>query len=158
MTEAVGTPTAAADPIDDVINLLGGADVFPSRPEGALAAHRLIEEGLPSGALTYLLDNIGLLADDPALQQALGISMRTVQRKKDSQAVLSILQSGRTWKFAEVLAKATDVFGSQEAAERWMDEPAMGLEGYKPIELMSTPAGMDVVETFLGRLSYGVYA
>ncbi|MCV3765612.1 antitoxin Xre/MbcA/ParS toxin-binding domain-containing protein [Rhizobium sp. TRM95796] len=158
MTEAVSMPSAAPDPIDDVINLLGGADVFPKRPDGALAAHRLIEKGLPSSALTHLLDNIGLLADDPALQQALGISMRTVQRKKDSQAVLSILQSGRTWKFAEVLAKATDVFGSQEAAERWMDEPAMGLEGYKPIELMSTPAGVDVVETFLGRLSYGVYA
>jgi putative toxin-antitoxin system antitoxin component (TIGR02293 family) len=158
MTEAAIISTAAPDPIDDVIELLGGADVFPKRPRGALAVHRLIEEGLPSSALSHLLGNIGLLADDPALQQALGISLRTVQRKKDSQGVLSTMQSGRTWKFAEVLAKAMDVFGSQEAAERWMDEPAMGLEGYKPIELMSTPAGVDVVETFLGRLAYGVYA
>ena len=28
------------------------------------------------------------------------------------------------WKFAEVLAKATEVFGSQTDAEQWMERPA----------------------------------
>lgn len=148
----------APDSFENVIDLLGGKEVFPTRPEGTLAAHRLIEKGLPSTALTHLLENMGLLGGEPALQQALGISMRTVQRKKDSQTVLNNVQSGRTWKFAELFAKAIDVFGSQEEAERWMDEPAIGLEGYKPIQLLSTPAGVEVVETFLDRLSYGVYA
>lgn len=158
MAKAKNIESAMPDEFETVIDLLGGKDVFPSRPHGTLAAHQLIEKGLPSAALSHLLDNMGLLSGEPALQHALGISMRTVQRKKDSEGVLNNVQSGRTWKFAELLAKAIDVFGSQEEAERWLDEPAIGLEGYKPIRLLSTPAGVEVVETFLDRLAYGVYA
>lgn len=146
------------DGIASVINLLGGSAVFPSRPKSPLAAHLMIKKGLPSGALTHLLASMAVLTDQSALQTALGMSHRTVQRKRESEAILNVSQSGRTWKFAEVLAKAIDVFGDKKEAERWLDEPAIGLEGYRPIELLSTPAGVEVVETFLDRLEYGVYA
>jgi putative toxin-antitoxin system antitoxin component (TIGR02293 family) len=71
---------------------------------------------------------------------------------------LSPEQSGRAWKFAEILAKATEVFGSQEEAERWLEHPAMGLNRQRPIDLLATPAGVELVEDFLTRLAYGVYA
>jgi putative toxin-antitoxin system antitoxin component (TIGR02293 family) len=58
---------------------------------------------------------------------------------------------------AEVLAKATDVFGSKEEAEAWLSRPATGLNHQRPINLLATPAGVDLVETFLTRLAYGVY-
>jgi putative toxin-antitoxin system antitoxin component (TIGR02293 family) len=38
------------------------------------------------------------------------------------------------WKFAEILAKATEVFGSQREAEQWMTRPATGLEQRRPID------------------------
>ncbi len=57
----------------------------------------------------------------------------------------------------EILATATEVLGSQEAAERWMEEPAIGLDQRRPIDLLSTSAGMDIVKTFLERLQHGVY-
>jgi putative toxin-antitoxin system antitoxin component (TIGR02293 family) len=60
-------------------------------------------------------------------------------------------------KFATILAKATEVFGSQEAAKRWLIEPAIGLDRKRPIDLLSTPTGAEMVEKFLGRLEYGVY-
>lgn len=62
-----------------------------------------------------------------------------------------------TWKFAEILAKATAVFGSQEAAEQWLERPATGLEQHRPIDLLATQAGVEIVETFLTRLKYGVH-
>jgi putative toxin-antitoxin system antitoxin component (TIGR02293 family) len=68
-----------------------------------------------------------------------------------------IMQSGTTWKFAEILAKATDAFGSQEAAETWLETPAIGLDQRRPIDLLSTPAGVELVEDYLVRLGYGVY-
>ena len=87
------------------------------------------------------------------------MSLRTLQRRKDApDKPLSQEQSGRTWKFAEILAKATDVFGSQEEAEQWLERPAIGLDQRRPIDLLATPAGIELVEQYLTRLAYGVYA
>jgi putative toxin-antitoxin system antitoxin component (TIGR02293 family) len=61
-------------------------------------------------------------------------------------------------KFAEIRARATELFGLQDAAERWLEAPAMGLDQRRPIDLLSTPAGVDTQETYLTRIEYGVYA
>ena len=87
------------------------------------------------------------------------MSLRTFQRRKVApDKPLSQEQSGRTWKFAEILAKATDVFGSQEEAEQWLERPAIGLDQRRPIDLLATPAGIELIEQYLTRLAYGVYA
>jgi putative toxin-antitoxin system antitoxin component (TIGR02293 family) len=98
------------------------------------------------------------LQKSDSFEKAIGISLRTIQRHKESPAKsLSPEQSGRAWKLAEILAKATAVLGSQEEAERWLQQPAMGLDQRRPIDLLATPAGVEIVEDFLGRLEYGVY-
>jgi putative toxin-antitoxin system antitoxin component (TIGR02293 family) len=58
---------------------------------------------------------------------------------------------------AEILATATDVFGSQRAAKDWLERPAMGLDQRRPIDLMATTAGAKMAEDFLQRLAHGVY-
>src|SRR5262249_5557302 len=63
----------------------------------------------------------------------------------------------RTWKFAEIVARATPVFGSQAAAEKWLNEPARALGGKKPIELLATQPGTQLVEDLLQQIDYGVY-
>jgi hypothetical protein len=50
-----------------------------------------------------------------------------------------------------------ELFGSQADAEEWLERPAMALDQRKPIDLLSTPAGVEVVEAHLGRLEHGVY-
>lgn len=86
------------------------------------------------------------------------MTFRTYQRRREPGGQpLSPEQSGKTWTFARVLARATEVFGSQEAAEKWISEPVMGLDGQVPLELLQTPAGIDLVNAFLTRLGYGVY-
>ncbi len=60
-------------------------------------------------------------------------------------------------KFAEILAKATPVLGSQEEAEQWLKRPAIGLDQQRPVDLLTTPAGVKLVEDYLGRLEYDVY-
>jgi putative toxin-antitoxin system antitoxin component (TIGR02293 family) len=39
----------------------------------------------------------------------------------------------------------------------WLERPALGLEQRRPIDLLSTTAGVKLVEDLLGRLEYGVY-
>jgi putative toxin-antitoxin system antitoxin component (TIGR02293 family) len=147
----------AEDEFSKITTLLGGREVFPHSPKTALDAHRMLAGGLPGKALLHLVDNLVVPHDAALLQRALGMSVRTVQRKKDADSLLNQEQSGRTWKFAEILAKAIDVFGSRREAEAWLEERALGLDGNRPIDLLSTPAGTELVETFLDRLAHGVY-
>ena len=92
------------------------------------------------------------------IKKAIGMSLRSLLRHKAaSEKPLSSEQSGRTCKFAETLAKAAAVLGSQEEAERWLERPAIGLDQRRPIDLLSTPAGVEMVENLLERLEYGVY-
>jgi putative toxin-antitoxin system antitoxin component (TIGR02293 family) len=62
-----------------------------------------------------------------------------------------------TSKFAEILTRATTLFGSQATAEQWLEQPAIGLDQRRPIDLVTTPAGPELIEDFLGRIEYGVY-
>ena len=87
------------------------------------------------------------------------MSMRTFQRQRHKAVhkPLSRDQSAKAWKFAETLAKASEILGSQAGAEEWLDRPAIGLNQQRPIDLLATPAGAKLVEDYLERLEFGVY-
>lgn len=137
--------------------LLGGDRLFKRKPSTRAEVHAAIVRGLPYSVLFFLTDHIKVLSElDVA--NVVGISTRTLRRQKDEpkKAMPTDLAS-RTWLFAEALAKATDVFGGREEAERWMSQEAMGLDGARPIDLLRTVQGAELVKEFLGRLEHGVY-
>jgi putative toxin-antitoxin system antitoxin component (TIGR02293 family) len=160
------TSAAARKPVESqtmelerVATLLGGRRLLRATVKSPLDAHEVILRGIPSRALTHLLAKLVVLETTSSLEKAVGMSLRTLQRRKESGSrPLSQEQSGRTWKFAEILAKATDVLGTQEEAEKWLDRPAIGLDQRRPIDLLATPAGVELVENHLTRMAYGVYA
>jgi putative toxin-antitoxin system antitoxin component (TIGR02293 family) len=144
--------------IQKTANLLGGSRVLRRELRHPLEVHEVLSRGLPGQALVYVVSHTAVLNSQVLFERALGVSRRTSQRLKlTPNKPLSKEQSGRLWKFAEILAKATEVFGSQKEAERWLEQPAIGLEQRRPIDLLATPAGVKLIEDFLGRLEYGVY-
>ena len=146
--------------IQRVVALFGGPKVLHHRLRNTLDVHDALAEGLPGAAVTHLTNNVRnvLGVPDDVLEAALGMSARTVQRlKRTPQKRLSRAQSGQVWTFAKILAKATKVLGSPEAAERWLGNPAIALDRHRPIELLATAAGAELVEDLLGRIEYGVY-
>jgi putative toxin-antitoxin system antitoxin component (TIGR02293 family) len=146
--------------ISRTVALLGGRRILHRQVRNRLEAHDLIQLGLPGHALKHLVDAVGILRvpQHGSLEKAVGISLRTYQRRKDAlDKPLSPEQSGRTWKFAEILGRTVALLGSQAEAEDWLERPAMALEQRKPIDLLSTPAGVESVEDHLTRLEYGVY-
>ncbi|BCG83533.1 type II RES/Xre toxin-antitoxin system antitoxin [Mesorhizobium sp. 113-3-3] len=152
-------PHRGVGDLQKVADLLGGARVLSRRVTSALDAHELLLNGLPTSALDYLVGRLVFIHKAESLEKAVGMSVRTYQRRKDTPSKpLSQEQSGRTWKFAEILAKATDVLGSQAEAEQWLERAAIGLDQRRPIDLLATPAGVELVEDYLERLEYGVYA
>lgn len=140
------------------VRLLGGAATFRVSPKTRLEAHWVILSGLPEKALVRLSENVGIIRKPEDFKKALGMSLRTFQRrKKEASAKLSQEQSGRAWKFAEILGTATEIFGSQEEAEQFLGNPAIGLDQNRPIDLLATPAGVELVEAHLERIRFGVY-
>ena len=150
----------AGDEIDRVMVLLGGKSTFGRIPHDAMGIHAAISTGFPGDALTRLVANVPVTLDAGILDKAVGVSLRTLQRRKNDAAnsKLSAAQSARVWKFAEIVDKATAVLGSQAEAEKWLKTKAVGLEQQRPIDLLATPVGIQLVEQFLERLEYGVYA
>jgi putative toxin-antitoxin system antitoxin component (TIGR02293 family) len=108
--------------------------------------------------LEHLRKQLVKLDSSRDLEKALSISVRTWRRhKKAPNKRLGPEQSGRAWKFAETLGRATQLLGSQAEAEEWLERPAMALNQRRPIDLPSAPAGIESLELHLGRLEYGVY-
>lgn len=158
-TAAVLAREANSGRFTDVANVLGGQDRIGQVIGSGIAVHDLITVGLPSGAALHVFDHLTFVESTDAAK-AMGVSLRTIQRlkKKGGDERLSPDQSDRTWQFAEVLARATEVFGTRQAAERWLNEPAIGLNQRRPIDLLSTTIGTEAVKTYLDRMDYGVYA
>jgi putative toxin-antitoxin system antitoxin component (TIGR02293 family) len=160
MDDLVSGHGASAEParLAKVAGLLGAPHTLRKVPRSALEAHEMLLRGLPTKALTHLVQNLVTLRWDESFAKAVGMSLRTYQRHSSATTKpLNPEQSARTWKLAEVLARATAVLGSKEAAEQWLEEPATGLDQRRPIDLLATPAGVELVENFLIRLDQGVY-
>lgn len=153
--------TAASGDADPVIvhaaEMLGGEPVLRVSIRDRYDVHAAIARGLPAGCVLHLTGHLGQLSTESSMR-SLGMSMRTLQRRKGHPAErLTREQSARAWQLAEILTKASEVFGSQQKAERWLETPATGLNREMPIALLATPEGAKIVDDYLTRLDYGVY-
>ncbi len=146
----------SAEPTPErVATLLGGPKILRHQIRTQLEAHDLIREGLPIRAVKHLTDHLLVFSVTQATTLC-GMSLRTFQRLKPGRR-LNTEQSSRTWRFADILMRATDTLGSQEAAEEWLQHPQMALDQRRPVDLLETTEGARLVEDVLGRLEHGVY-
>jgi putative toxin-antitoxin system antitoxin component (TIGR02293 family) len=151
------TATSARD-IARTRRLLGGAETLGRTVRTGVEVHDLLIEGLPSAALAHLLREMGPLAAEASLAEALGVPPAAIvsQRWTGGAGPLSIGQGGRVWTFAAILGRAIHALGGRERAEAWLDAPAAGLEGRRPIDLLRSAAGAAAVEDLVKRIDYGI--
>jgi putative toxin-antitoxin system antitoxin component (TIGR02293 family) len=57
-----------------------------------------------------------------------------------------------------VVDLATRVFGSHEAAERWLLQKSLALDGERPLDLLTSASGREAIQDLLTRIECGVYA
>lgn len=155
---AVGWPGLAHTAADvRVHQLLGGQRLLRRAPASRADVHAALVDGVPYAALFHLIDHTERLSE-AEVAEVIGLSTRTLRRQRSTpKARMATDLASRTWLLAEALAAAVEVMGSRDAAERWMTEPAMGLDGARPIDLLRTSQGAELVTDFLGRLEFGVY-
>jgi putative toxin-antitoxin system antitoxin component (TIGR02293 family) len=150
--EDLGVPYARR-----VATMLGISKRFPHNKQSSVAVHDVIDAGLPRRALLRARQSVAAIPII-SLLPVFGISERTYMRiQAEPNRLLDADQSGRLWRFAELFAKAEDVFGSSELAVEWMMKPAIALENRTPIELLKTSVGAQLVDDVIERIHFGVY-
>ena len=156
MTGSATRRSGRAEPFKRVTDVLGAQSLGI---HSAIELHERIVEGLPRSAAVHLVASLREIKLDESMR-ALNISSRTWHRIKADKSELGkpldVDQSARGWSMAEILAKAQEVLGTREQAEAWLSQPAIGLESRRPIDLMATPQGAELVKTLLERMEYGV--
>lgn len=149
--QKVSTAEAADDNLARVSHLLG---VKPIRTE--MEAHEVLKRGLSINAIEHLFKR-PLPRND--VMRIVGIKQRTLARKRSNPSTqLTQEQSNRAWRFAETIALAEEVLGDRDLVNEWLERPVMGLNHQRPIDLLETAAGTEMVETFLTRIKYGIYS
>ncbi len=96
-----------------------------------------------------------LASTEDELARWLGVSRATLHRRKKS-GQLDPTESERLIRVARLMARAAEVFESDEAARAWLKRPAVALAGESPLAFADTGIGAQQVEFLLGRLEYGV--
>ncbi|MEX2130068.1 MAG: antitoxin Xre/MbcA/ParS toxin-binding domain-containing protein [Pseudohongiellaceae bacterium] len=86
------------------------------------------------------------------------ISPSTLIRRA-GQGKFNAEESDRLWRMARLFELATELFeGDDQAAQEWINEPAHGLDGRAPIEMIGTSLEFETVSTLIERLEHGVVA
>lgn len=122
-----------------------------------LEAHDLVIRGLSVDKARELMESFQYI-DRETVLKTMGISERTLQRARAAAKPLDSNATDRSLRLAAVTEQAIEVLGSQDAAERWLASPAMGLDRRRPIDLLRSSEGTVLVKTLLTRMDHGVYA
>lgn len=137
--------------------LLGGAKLFKHPAGSRLEVHDALTRGVQRWCLLAFVDGLqpgtasGVLA-------GLGIGTRTWRLFRQAPHVnMPTDLASRVWLMAETLIAASDALGTKTLAESWMLTPTVGLHGRKPIDLLITTQGAQLVIDLLGRLEYGIH-
>lgn len=105
---------------------------------------------LDQAAMKLCLSRRGFLA-------ALKIAPTTVARNKTAGNALSVDDSDRVARLAQLWHDTMMVFGHEEGTRAWLTGRVPALEGV-PLELVLTSQGFHRARTAILRLAYGVYA
>jgi putative toxin-antitoxin system antitoxin component (TIGR02293 family) len=119
--------------------------------------HSELMKGLSGNRARVFLGSFGTVPK-AAVFAAIGISQRTLDRAIEQKKLLGRDATDRATRLAEARAKAKVVFGDFTAAEKWLLEPSSSLGGERPIDLLQTSTGTEMVKTYLMRIDRGVYA
>ena len=141
-----------------IMNLLPagelGEQVFGS-PMSNTEAYQQIENGFEAS----VLERFDKLFPESVsgIRAVLKLSERTLTRRRSSGR-FNADESDRLYRLITLYLQAADVLESAEAADSWMNSPALALGDHTPLEYAQNEAGARQVHDLLVRIDYGVYS
>jgi putative toxin-antitoxin system antitoxin component (TIGR02293 family) len=152
--EAVPIYIGAAPKYNQLSLILGGANTLKNEITSDLDLIAIARAGLPKRTLNAIATKLNISMEK--LSTLLHISHRTLQRKSASDH-LSVHVSEQILSIAEVIRRGIEVLGDNRSLEVWLQEELTSLGDRKPIDLLDTTFGTQMVLRILGRIEHGVY-
>lgn len=143
---------------DRILFYLGGAKkagIQRSDLMSPLGVVGVVKRGLPYASAAYAREHLGMqrkVFDAVMPRQTLSST------QKSSRKRLTAAQSEKLIRIARAYAMAEEAFGGRERGEYWMKTQNPALDGARPVELLDTASGGELIEQMLGRMMYGVDA
>ena len=78
------------------------------------------------------------------------------ENRRRTKGDLSAQESKHVVRDADLLRRATDLLGNEDAAVRWLRTPAPALGGETPMDHAATECGAQKVTRLIGRLEHGI--
>ncbi|MHB1413569.1 MAG: type II RES/Xre toxin-antitoxin system antitoxin, partial [Thermoleophilia bacterium] len=135
--------------------ILGGEEVLGRKIKSINDFIELGRQGIKKSAVRHLAASMSLTWRDMA--KLLPITERTLQRYQ-TQKLMNQIVSEQALQLAEVVAIGIDVFADRGNFITWLSMPSAALGGRKPIGLLSSRFGIELVVDELGRIAHGIPA
>lgn len=134
--------------------ILGGKQFMPKEPVSNFDFLTAGNNGITKQSLINLADIMDIPMKDIAI--LLNVSYKTLGRKQSTDTLDSLVSS-LSIEIANTIANGLSVFEDADKLNRWLQKENRALNGKKPIELLSTPTGIKMVNHVLSRLEEGIY-
>ncbi len=112
--------------------------------------------GITKASIDELTHYIGVSKKSMA-EDILNISVKTLERKNPEDK-LDKRTSSHALEIARVMQHAFEVFDDEEKVRRWLNRENRGLNNSRPVQLLSTLTGINMISDILIRIEEGVYS
>lgn len=115
----------------------------------------ILQSGLKGNSIETFSKHSGLSQTE--LAQILNLSERTLQRKGASQPI-SFNTSDKLIELVRLFHKGMHVFNTKELFLAWLHHTSRAFSGEKPIKLIESSLGIELVNDELERIQHGIFA
>jgi putative toxin-antitoxin system antitoxin component (TIGR02293 family) len=113
-------------------------------------------EGISVDAFFDILEISSFTRDE--LADLLDVSFKTISRYKKENKQLNTLNSEQLLKIMRLFRHGEKVFGSLDDFNRWLRKTSHGLDNMKPIDLLRSSGGIDLIDEELTSIEHGTLA
>lgn len=135
---------------------LGGDRLVHTRIESEFDYITIGSSGITKGSVDELANFVGVTRKDMA-ERILDISVKTLERKTPTQKLDKRISSHAV-EIAKVMQHAYEVFEDEQKVKLWVNTENKSLNGMRPVQLMDTLTGLNMIDEVLGRIEEGIYS
>jgi len=140
---------------DTVIKWLEINKKIPKRSNSAFTYIKIIRSGLKSKSVNSFIKHSSLTKKQ--VSRMIHISERTLQRNPPDK-IIDTTSSERLIDLTRLFHKGITVFNEKEKFITWLNRPNRALDNQKPIDLIETNMGINLVIDELLRIEHGVFS
>ncbi len=143
--------------VEDGINQWLGESTYSYQPiRSEFDMIKLGLSGITKTSVDSLAQHLGISRKSMA-EDILDVSVKTLERKAGIEKLDKKISS-HAIEIARLMQHTYQVFEEKEKVKRWLNFENKALNGMKPIELLGTLTGLNMVNDVLSRIEEGVYS